>query len=104
MVKNAKPKPEIMKVLVVKQPWAWLIVNGYKDIENRSWQTEYRGTLLIQASANLPPQNQQQEMWQYARQRGIKNLPEEFQVGGIIGMAELKDCVTKSRSKWFHGP
>ena len=30
-----------MKVLVVRQPWAWLIVNGFKDIENRSWNTRY---------------------------------------------------------------
>jgi hypothetical protein len=29
-----------MKVLVVRQPWAWLIVNGFKDIENRSWKTK----------------------------------------------------------------
>ena len=38
-----------LKVLVVRQPWAWLIVNGYKDIENRSWRTRYRGALLIHA-------------------------------------------------------
>ena len=52
---KAKPKAGSMKVIVVRQPWAWLIVHGYKDIENRSWKTRYRGTLLIQASANLPP-------------------------------------------------
>ena len=40
------------KVIVVRQPWAWLIVNGYKDIENRSWHTNYQGMLLIQASAS----------------------------------------------------
>jgi hypothetical protein len=27
----------------VHQPWAWLIVNGVKDIENRSRRTHYRG-------------------------------------------------------------
>jgi hypothetical protein len=40
-----------MKVLVVQQPWAWLIVNKHKDIENRTWKTKHRGPLLIQASA-----------------------------------------------------
>ena len=50
-----KPEAGSMKVIVIRQPWAWLIVHGYKDIENRSWRTRYRGTLLIQASANLPP-------------------------------------------------
>ena len=43
-----------LKVIVVRQPWAWLIVNGFKDIENRSWKTRHRGPLLIQASAGLP--------------------------------------------------
>ncbi len=26
-----------MKALSIRQPWAWLIVNGYKNVENRSW-------------------------------------------------------------------
>ena len=42
-----------MKVIVIRQPWAWLIVNGYKDVENRTWVTRYRGMLLIQASARF---------------------------------------------------
>jgi hypothetical protein len=58
-----------MKVLVVRQPWAWLIVNGHKDIENRSWRTRYRGTLLIQASASLPSKGQMEEFRGYSRQR-----------------------------------
>jgi len=38
-----------LRALSVWQPWAWLIVRGYKDIENRTWQTGYRGTILIHA-------------------------------------------------------
>uniref|UniRef100_A0A6M3LBP2 Putative ASCH domain-containing protein n=1 Tax=viral metagenome TaxID=1070528 RepID=A0A6M3LBP2_9ZZZZ len=26
-----------MKALSIRQPWAWLIVHGYKDVENRTW-------------------------------------------------------------------
>lgn len=26
-----------MKALSFKQPWAWLICAGYKDVENRDW-------------------------------------------------------------------
>jgi hypothetical protein len=26
-----------MKALSIKQPWAWLIVHGHKDVENRTW-------------------------------------------------------------------
>jgi len=88
-----------MKVLVIRQPWAWLIVNGHKDVENRSWHTRYRGPLLIQASAGLPSRNQMEEFRKYALQRGAK-LPEEFERGGIVGMAHLTDCIEKSASKW----
>jgi hypothetical protein len=92
-----------MKVIVIRQPWAWLIVHGFKDIENRTWKTRYRGTLLIQASANLPPRRKLEEDCRFAGRRGAK-LPEKFETGGIIGMVQLVDCVTSSRSKWFHGP
>jgi len=40
-----------MKALSIKQPWAYLIANGIKDVENRTWQTKYRGWVLIHASA-----------------------------------------------------
>jgi hypothetical protein len=85
------------------QPWAWLIVNGYKDIENRSWAPKYRGPLLIQASARKPSKVESDDFRAYARKRGVK-LPEEFDFGGIVGMAQLDDCVDNSRSKWFQGP
>jgi hypothetical protein len=39
-----------LKALAVRQPWAWLIVNGFKDIENRSRRIHHRGPLLIHAS------------------------------------------------------
>jgi hypothetical protein len=36
-----------MKTLSVVWPWPWLIMYGGKDIENRSWRTDYRGRILI---------------------------------------------------------
>jgi len=32
-----------MKALSIRQPYAWLIIHGYKDIENRTWGTRVRG-------------------------------------------------------------
>lgn len=39
-----------MKALSIKQPWAHRIIKGLKQIEYRSWSTDYRGPLLICSS------------------------------------------------------
>jgi hypothetical protein len=36
-----------MRALSVQQPWAALIASGEKSIEVRTWDTSYRGPLLI---------------------------------------------------------
>lgn len=41
-----------MKMLSIKQPWASLICAGVRDVENRTWQTKYRGRLGIHASGD----------------------------------------------------
>jgi hypothetical protein len=40
----------VVKTLSIRQPFASLICRGIKTIENRSWDTSYRGKLLIHAS------------------------------------------------------
>lgn len=43
--------PDIaIPALTVRQPWAWCIEHG-KPVENRTWQTRYRGPLAIHAGA-----------------------------------------------------
>ena len=39
-----------VKCLSVKNPLSYLICAGIKDVENRSWQTKYRGTVYIHSS------------------------------------------------------
>jgi hypothetical protein len=88
-----------MKIISVKQPYAWLIVAGHKNIENRTWTTRYRGPLLIHASLKLhdnPP-----ELPDALRDEIAPHLNRG---GGIIGRVDLVDIVTSSRSKWFNGP
>src|SRR5580765_3071606 len=46
---GTRPQTLTMKALSIRQPWAWLIVNGHKPVENRSWPTKYTGKLLIHA-------------------------------------------------------
>ncbi len=40
-----------LRCLAIRQPFAWAIAVGAKDIENRSWSTDHRGTFVIQASS-----------------------------------------------------
>lgn len=46
-----------MKAISLRQPWANLIASGEKTIETRTWETRYRGPLLIVSSKlpNIPP-------------------------------------------------
>lgn len=43
----------MMKCLSVKQPYASAIIFGLKDVENRTWTTQYRGRILIHSTKDL---------------------------------------------------
>lgn len=92
------------RILSVRQPWAWLIVNGFKDIENRVWHQEYRGKVWIHASLTF--EVQAYETLDIETEGTCINLPlpNEFDFGGIVGSADIVDCVSFDRSKWFEGP
>jgi hypothetical protein len=89
-----------VKVLSIRQPWAWLIVNGYKDIENRTWATLWRGPLLIHASRTI---DQNGIAWTLQHFPEIA-LPERYETGGIVGVVSLMNIVRTSTSPWFLGP
>lgn len=61
-----------MKALSIRQPYAWLIVNGFKDIENRDWPTKFRGRVLIHAGATYPKREYADDAEDYAAAYGIK--------------------------------
>lgn len=105
-----------MKALSIMQPWAWLIVMGYKPLENRTWQTPYRGTLLIHASQKMDTDG---IIWLQKNMTDIADLVfnhfkiiitgtnenprfycDRSELGGIIGQAELYDIVTNAPSNW----
>jgi hypothetical protein len=89
-----------MKALSIRQPWAWLIVNGLKDIENRDWTTNYRGFLLIHAGKKRDKQFPWGKFEQAERQMP---QPGEYELGGIVGYVTLSAVVTSSKSHWFSG-
>lgn len=100
------PRTEIvtMKALSIRQPWAWLIVNGFKDIENRVWRAHFRGRILIHASKGMT-EDEYLDAFALAKSNGVMLPPAiELQRGGMVGSAEITDCVTRSESPWFFGP
>jgi len=94
-----------MKALSIKQPWAWLIARGIKNIENRGWEGRYRGRLLIHASKTWDKSGYI-ILQNHLLDREKESLPEkdEWVFGAIIGVVTMVDCVDHYPSKWFFGP
>lgn len=72
-----------MKVITIKQPWATLIAEGYKEYEFRTWKTKYRGEILIHAGKGIDKK---------AMER-FKHLNLEYPIGQIIAKANITDCI-----------
>ena len=76
-----------MKVLTIKQPWATLIMQKDKRFEFGSWQTKYRGDLLIHAGKGIDKE---------AMKRLEKYIPSDMPTGKILGKVTLVDCIKMS--------
>lgn len=94
-----------MIALSIQQPWAWLIVNGHKDIENRDWRAapRFRGRFLIHAGKR-PDADAIRDMAFIRDMIGFLPPSDVFKFGGIVGEAELVAVVRESASPWFFGP
>lgn len=72
-----------MKALTIKEPWATLIIDGYKKYEFRSWKTNYRGKILIHAGMS-----EEKDML-----KKFKDYNLNCSKGMIIGEVLLTDCI-----------
>jgi hypothetical protein len=93
-----------MKALSIRQPWAWLIANGHKPVENRTWNTKHRGPFLIHAGLAFDTDGYH---WVKQAFPAIQ-MPEikDFPTGGIVGKADLVDCIPPGSnldSDWYFG-
>jgi hypothetical protein len=89
------------KAITIKQPWAWLIIHGSKDVENRNWPTSYVGKLFIHASRTFD-----QAGFEHVQRSGLWcfHNSETFLKGGIIGIVDIFGCTDCDDSEWFEGP
>ncbi len=106
-----------MLAISVSQPWSWLIChaaeypNG-KDVENRGWNTHYRGSIAIHAPLKVDEaffldQGLRYTAWAELPKGALEYAPayrRDYKRGGIVGVAELIDVVKESDSPWFVGP
>ena len=94
--------PATMPALSIRQPWAWLILNGYKDVENRSWTAHIRGTIAVHAIEGEQAEYES-ALATIAKHKLKIQLPpiEELPVGGLVGTVEIVDCLESSPSPWW---
>jgi len=71
---------QVMKALTISQPYASLIASGEKWVENRTWQTSYRGELAIHAGLGS----------RYLKKEQLADYP----TGCVIAIARLVACVS----------
>ncbi|MBQ9279575.1 MAG: ASCH domain-containing protein [Clostridia bacterium] len=72
-----------MKVLTIKQPFATLIAEGFKEYEFRTWKTKYRGEFLIHAGKSVDKKAMKQ----------FEQYHLEYPIGCIIAKANLTECI-----------
>jgi hypothetical protein len=89
--------------LSLRQPWAWAVLHLGKVIENRKWCTDYRGPLLIHASATMKLDEDYDACAQACDDVfGIGHyLPnaQDIARGGFVGRARLTGVVGKRPSR-----
>jgi hypothetical protein len=87
----AKP----LVALSLRQPWAWMVAHGGKTIENRRWNTKFRGPFLIHAAKGMTAREYDEAVdfaeavdpWLHVPPRASLDF------GGIIGSAEIVDVI-----------
>lgn len=81
--------------LSLRQPWAWLVATGLKPIENRRWNTKFRGPFLIHAAKGMT-RDEYDDAVDFARavNPSIVVPPRaELAFMGIVGHARIVDVL-----------
>jgi hypothetical protein len=77
-------------------------MNYGKDVENRSWKTNYRGRILVHASKKPDPNYRDifnKVFFPSLTEGEWEEINQEW-CGHIVGSVELVDCVQNFKSHW----
>lgn len=94
--------------LSVRQPSAWAIIHGGKDVENRSLGSIRAGRMkpgriAIHAAIGMKQAEYDYLVWRWARDGITVPRPDALPRRAIIGTVEVIDLITESDSPWFGG-
>lgn len=94
--------------LSVRQPSAWAIIFGGKDVENRSLGSIRAGRMgpgriAIHAAIGMTQAEYDYLVWRWARDGVRVPRPDALPRRAIIGSVEVTGIVTDSASPWFGG-
>jgi hypothetical protein len=109
-----------VKALTLRQPWAWMIATGIvradgvtvrKTIENRRWNTSFRGQFLIHAAKGMTRGEYDEAIEWIADEielgTGDRALafprPDKLKRSGIVGLATLVDVIPPCKPDLFGG-
>lgn len=94
-----------MLALSMRPAWAWAIIHGGKDVENRRHRTRFRGRFLVHASLALKRSDFERATAALCAVGEGAFLPreDEFAAGGFIGSVELVEVADTHDSLW-HAP
>lgn len=84
-----------MRGLTICQPWAWAVMEGIKRFENRVWETNYRGPLVIHAGKSREWLGGIQDL----HMAGYDIYEEDLLFGELLGVVDLVDCHKRSRMR-----
>jgi len=80
-----------LKAWTVRQPWAGLIVDGIKDVENKGFRTHFRGRICVHAALKI---------WSGPEADDAPASAHQIYLGAVIGTVNIVDCIRNSRSEW----
>lgn len=81
-----------MKALCLQNPWAQLVVSGFKTIEARTWPTNHRGELLICSTAKSNKSLEKAVLDVIEEETDLAFEQSEFFVNGaVLGKVNLVD-------------
>jgi hypothetical protein len=98
-----------VKTLTVRQPWAWAIARGHKNVENRGWSTTHRGPLAVHAALRWDDEGEDALRFVCETVKaGGGTLPDTFSddhpytaVGLVLAVVDLADVCTDSQHQHF---